>query len=193
MQRRDILKLAASVTGAAILAPLSSSMLYASVKNTSGRILLGSETREAPAFFSPDSFEQLRQIMDVILPRTDTPSASDVNTHWIFDNMFTRVFKPDYRNAFLKKFAQLEGYLNKQNFADSDSSTQLSIIQAIEARSEEKRDEVYSAYIDIKQQTISYYLTTEQIAENHLNYLPIPVQYIPCISVKELGGKAWAE
>ncbi|WP_371193815.1 gluconate 2-dehydrogenase subunit 3 family protein [Glaciecola sp. SC05] len=188
MERRDILKLAAALTGSAMLSPLTSSLLYASVNDASAGTL-----NRTPAFFSKEVYAQLTQVMDVILPRTDTPSASDVKVPSIMDNMFNKVFKHGYRDEFLKRFALLQGYLAEQNFASADADAQLSIIKGIEAKSYNKQDPVYRAYIDLKQQTISYYLATEEVAEKHLNYLPIPVQYIPRISVKEVGGKAWAE
>jgi len=50
-------------------------------------------------------------------------------------------------------------------------------------------DETYN---QIRQQTISYYLSTEEINTKYLNYLPVPGKYQPCISLEEAGGKAWA-
>lgn len=188
MERRDILKLAAVITGSAMLSPLTSTLLNASVIGNESLAL-----SKSPTFFSPQVYAQLTQIMDVILPRTDSPSASDVNVPLIMDNMFNTVFKPGYKTEFLRRFSLLQQYLNKQDFYSSNGTTQLNIIKAIETRSKEQKDQVYRAYIDLKQQAISYYLATEEVAEKHLNYLPIPVQYIPRISVKEVGGKRWAE
>lgn len=188
MERRDILKLAAAMTGSAMLSPLTSSMLYASVGQKAGH-----KASSTPAFFKAGVFNALSQIMDVILPRTDSPSATDVNVPGIMDNMFNKVFKPGYRSTFLKRFAVLQAYLSEKQFFESDANEQLSIIKAIEARSNSERDAVYRAYIDLKQQTVSYYLATEEVAEKHLNYLPIPVNYVAQISVEEVGGKKWAE
>lgn len=188
MHRRDILKFAASLTGSAIIAPLSTSLL--SVFDSEAA--MGSANK-MPSFFKANAFEQLSQIMDVILPKTDTPSASEVNTHWVMDNMFNKVFKHGYKKDFLRKFAQLNAHLNEQHFFAADANKQLEIIQAIETMPNSERGDAYRVYTDIKQQTVSYYLASEEVAEKHLNYLPIPGAYTPCISVKELGGKAWAE
>lgn len=188
MERRDILKLAAAMTGSAMLSPLTSTLLQASVTDKASMVLT-----KTPRFFSAKVYAQLIQVMDAILPRTDTPSASDVNVPGIMDNMFNKVFKPGYRSAFLKRFSVLQAYLDTQGFATKDAAGQLSILKSIEAKSTDQQDPVYRAYTDLKQQTISYYLATEEVAEKHLNYLPIPVDYVPRISVKEVGGKRWAE
>jgi hypothetical protein len=138
MERRDILKLAAAMTGSAMLSPLTSSMLYASVGKKAGL-----KATSSPAFFNAGVFNALSQIMDVILPRTDSPSATDVNVPGIMDNMFNKVFKPGYRSAFLKRFAVLREYLSKESFFESDPNKQLSIIKAIEAKSNSEQDAVY--------------------------------------------------
>jgi hypothetical protein len=191
MQRRDILKFAASLTGSAIFSPLTISLLSSTQANAK-TLISGASGANAPAFFETSTFRLITQIMDVVLPKTDTPSASDVNVHWIMDNMFNKVFKDGYRKRFLRNFAHLAQYLSEQNFEQVSAPQQLAIIKSIEAFEENQRDDVYRAYIDLKQQTISYYLATEEVAEQHLSYLPIPGQYTPCITVEEAGGKAWA-
>jgi len=49
-----------------------------------------------------------------------------------------------------------------------------------------------AALLDIKQQAVAYYLSTKEIATNYLNYLPIPGEYEPCISLESVNGKVWA-
>ena len=48
------------------------------------------------------------------------------------------------------------------------------------------------AYLNFKQQTVAYYLSTEEVATKFLTYLPVPGKYEACITVEEAGGKAWA-
>ncbi len=47
-------------------------------------------------------------------------------------------------------------------------------------------------YTEVKQQTIAYYLASEEISTKYLNYLPVPGEYKACIPLSEVGGKAWA-
>lgn len=192
MNRREILKLAASLTGTALVAPLSVTLL----SNLASASTTGIETTNSMSklsFFTPQQFNLLTHIMDTILPRTDSPSASDVKTNWIMDNMFNKVFDEKYTTRFMKNFELLQQHLSAQHFLNETTETQLTILKNIETAPKEQRNNLHRAFTDIKQQTISYYLATETIAEQHLNYLPIPGAYTACITVKEVGGKAWAE
>jgi hypothetical protein len=191
MERRQILKYVAAVTGTAICAPLTGALLSGCdkpVKSSQGPIApLGKDGQ----FFDAKALQDLSRIMDVILPKTSTPSASDVNVHLIMDNMFAKVFKPDYQQGFLTNFKALNDWLVTQGFAAATTSDQIKLLMQLEQSKQPKAASM--AYLDIKQQTIAYYLSTEEIAEKHLNYLPIPGGYTPHISVQEVGGKAWAE
>jgi hypothetical protein len=189
MNRRQVLKYAAMVTGTAICAPLTTAMLSGCAEQRSMSTKVSGALTQ---FFSPQDFKLLSQVMDVILPKTDTPSATEVDVHLIVDNMFAKVYQPDYQSKFKTLFAELSLYLNDNKFYQADEKQQLSLLKALETLPQEQRNNAYWAYIDIKQQTVAFYLSTEEIAENHLNYLPIPGEYKPCVSLAELGGKAWA-
>lgn len=188
MDRRQILKYTAMLTGTAICAPLTGMML----SGCSRQIKDLPTSSSSLAFFSPEDFTLITQIMDVILPKTDTPSASEVKVNYILDNMFDQVYQSDYQQKFTSNFKQLQSYLDSKNFDAMDTKAQETLLLSLEAFTENQRNEAYWAYIDVKQQTVAFYLSTEEIAENHLNYLPIPGEYKPCVSLKDLGGKAWA-
>ncbi|MDN4500972.1 gluconate 2-dehydrogenase subunit 3 family protein [Alteromonadaceae bacterium BrNp21-10] len=190
MNRRQILKYAAMVTGTAICAPLTTAMLSGCTDQTSIPPTAGSAS--AAQFFSADEFKLLTQLIDVILPKTDTPAASEVGVHLIIDNMFAKVYDPEYQSKFTTLLAELNQHLQDKDFFSASKQQQVILLKALETVSEDQRNNAYWSYIDIKQQTVVFYLSTEEIAENHLNYLPIPGEYKPCVSLEELGGKAWA-
>jgi hypothetical protein len=126
--------------------------------------------------------------MDVILPRTDTPSATDASVHVMADKIVGEVYAEEDRQAYLSGIAQLESWLVDNGFNNADA--RLSLLMTIEGGDIPK--DVNDAYLHLKQQVISFYLTSELIAENHLNYLPVPGAYEPCITLEEAGGKLWA-
>ena len=188
MNRREILKYTAMLTGTAICAPLTGLMLSGCSKQ-----LKEIPTSSSPlAFFKQQDFNLITQIMDVILPKTDSPSASEVKVNYILDNMFSQVYKSDYQQKFMSNFKQLTSYLESKNFDSLDTKEQEKVLLSLEALNENQRNDAYWAYIDLKQQTVAFYLHTEDVAENYLNYLPIPGEYKPCVSLQNLGGKAWA-
>ncbi len=182
MDRRSIIKYAAALTGMSILSPLSVEVLASNDVNTN-----------KPQFFSQPDFQLLTSVLDTILPKTDTPSACDVNVHYIMDNMLSRVFNTNYQVTFMKRFTSLKSYLMQKDFLLLNANQKLTVIQALENEKRKGNELFYLGYIDLKQQGVSYYLSTEEVAENHLNYLPVPGKYIPSKSVKALNGKAWAE
>lgn len=186
MNRRQMLKYTALITGGSISAPFATAFL--SGCSRSDQVGTLSDLH----FFNPDQFEWITILADTILPRTDSPSATDVNVHYTIDSMIGQVFDEEFKNQFRTQWAELENYLNRQNFLDLEPSTRENLLSELELGRENELSEARLVFREIKQQTIAYYLTTEEVGKNHLNYLPIPGEYKPCISVEDVNHKAWA-
>ena len=187
MNRRDILRLTATMTGAAVVAPLASTLLTSC--NMEPVIPF------KPAYFTEDEYALIKTIADIILPKTDSPAASEVGAPQMIDQMVGTVYDEEDKIEHKEKFAALllflNGEENKSPFIDKSEEEQFTIIKSIEDR-EVEIELVKDAYLEIKQQTIAYYLSSEEISKNYLNFLPVPGEYEPCITVEEAGGKAWA-
>jgi len=137
-------------------------------------------------FFNDTDFEIAKDLIDLILPKTDSPSATEVGVHQIIDTMVGTVYKKEDKDAYQKRFSSLVRYL------ENESEDKIDLLKKLDKSSDEELVDARKAYLDLKQQTISYYLSTETIAKNYLNYLPIPGDYEACISLSDVGGKAWA-
>ena len=181
MNRRDILRYTAFATGAAMSTPLLTSLL-------SG---CSTEVSDAPgselSFFDKNDFKLVRSMVDVILPKTDSPSASEVGVHLVIDNMVGQVYTIEEQAEYRKGFDALALHLD--NFNDLDEEEKLQVLLAIPSTGSE---DAKKAFLDFKQQSIAYYLSTEEIGKNYLNYLPVPGDWEACIPVDTYGGKAWA-
>ncbi len=183
MNRREMLKYTALLTGGAV------STSFASV------FLSGCSRPEDVSelhFFDPDQFELVALLADTILPRTDSPSATDVNVHYTIDSMIGLVFDIDFKNNFREQWAELERHLAGHNFRQLDQPDQVELLRELELNRNSETENARLAYMELKQQTIAYYLTTEEIGKEHLNYLPVPGDYEPCISVDDVDNRAWA-
>lgn len=191
MNRREILKYTAMVTGAAISAPLASSLLLGCQRDESAE---GTDTGGNLAFFSESEMARVKKMVDVILPETDSPAASEVGVHTMIDHMVGVVYKEEEQANYRKRFQVLDQYLVDQNF-DEDLGTEkeLAILLALDPAKSADLKAAGQAFLEFKQQTIAYYLNTEEIGTKFLNYLPVPGDYKACISVEEVGNKAWAE
>jgi len=181
MKRRQIIKYTSLATGAAISAPLLSVLLTGCKTD---EVVKSANTLN---LFSQNEFDMLKLVVDIILPKTDSPSASEVGVHTMIDHMVGKVFKEEDKVSFKSKFDLLINHLSAKKFGDMTGDNQLFTL--VEAS---KNKEVNAGLQAVKQHAIAYYLSSEEIGKNYLNYLPVPGDWVPCISVAEAGGKKWA-
>lgn len=185
MKRREILRYTALATGSAICMPLLNALLTGCATG---------ERQQAdgyrPQFFTEDQFELLKTLVDTILPKTDSPCATDVSLHQTIDSIVNTVYKPGEKEAYKVGFAELESYLKGKDFVDQDQEERVLILKTLDHA--KVTDTVNRAFVHLKQQTIAFYLSSEAIAKQYLNYLPVPGEYESCTSLSDVGGKAWA-
>ena len=191
MKRREILRYTALATGAIVGAPLLSTILSGCKTD-----VVDNAVDYSLQFFNKQDFAMMKDLIDIILPKTDSPSASEVGVHKMIDSMVGTVYNKEDRKAYKIGFSSLVSYLEKQaggkDFLDMEADKKLDLLQKLERPAGNVLENVRRAYLDLKQQTIAYYLSTEEIAKNYLNYLPVPGDYESCIPLADVGGKAWA-
>ena len=183
MDRRDILRYTALATGAAIAFP-SSALIFSGCKPDI-------TTAKALSFFSNDEIELTKQIIDVILPKTDSPSASEVGVHLMIDNMVGKSYDEDNKSKYRSAFDALKKYLIEQEFDQAQDDQRLDILNQL-YNNHDIAKPLKDAFLELRQQTIASYLSTEEIGTNYLNYLPVPGEYEACIDLASVNNKAWA-
>ncbi|MBO6524702.1 MAG: gluconate 2-dehydrogenase subunit 3 family protein [Balneolaceae bacterium] len=188
MKRREVIKFAA---GALIGTPFLSSVLFGS-KSIPKSILEAYN----PSFFTEEQLKLVSAISDTILPKTDSPSASEVAVPQKIDSMISATFFEDQKKSYLVRFLDFEKYIHQQagetRFWELEEEARTDILSKLDSSTSDTLNEHRWALWDLKNRTVNYYRNMQQIATNHLNYLPIPGYYDPCISLSETGGKAWA-
>jgi hypothetical protein len=190
MNRRTILKYTALATGAAVSGSLTSIILSGCGSDAADKAMADGYKAK---FFTEGEMSQLRSLVDVILPKTDSPSASEVGVHKIMDSMLGEVYTAERQAEFRKSYAALTEHLTKAGFFDKKAAEQVQILQKLDGSKDDANlKAARDAYLDVKQQTIAYFLSNEEIGTKYLNYLPVPGKYEACISVEEAGGKLWA-
>jgi len=175
-----------------------------------------------PDFFTPEQGSVLTHLVDIILPKTDTPSASEVQVHLFIDRLTDQVTEKDKQdfmkmsmNKFIEKALKDSGKENAGDLEPQDLEPVLS--QALKTTREDqiKNFEAIDKYneaianggsIDLTDEvsrfgfsnnlrglTIWGYKASEYVGEKMLAYLPVPGEYIGCGDLNELtGGKAWS-
>ncbi len=189
MKRREILKYTAYMTGAAVSLPLMSTLISGCKTDT----VANAEDFKLN-FFTEEEFSLIKELIDTILPKTDSPSASEVGVHKMMDMMVGTTYKEEDLNIYREGFDAFVSYLKLKTegkkFSKLGQDKRIKILKELDASKEHQS--ARSAYLELKQQTIAYYLNTEEIGTNFLNYLPVPGEYQGCIDLKEANGKAWA-
>jgi hypothetical protein len=213
MDRRKALKNMGMTIGYAVSAPSLISILQ-SCKDSS--------PDWTPEFFTPEQGAGLRKLVDIIIPKTDTPSASEVNLHVFIDKFMNEVAEPreqEFLKASMGKFfdkaladsgedeigdleaEHLEPVLAAGlNMSKEDQAKMYESITSYQEANEKGEeadldDEAFrfSFANNLRGIVIWGYKTSEHVGEQVLAYLPVPGEYIGCGDLQELtGGKAWS-
>jgi len=210
MDRRKALKNMGLAMGYTVAAPT----LISIMQSCQGEPVL----EWTPDFFTKDQGAVLTKLVDIILPKTDTPSASEVQVNLFIDRFINEVADQERQDfvkmsmgRFLEKATKDAG---KENAADlsveelektlaaalkkatkEEEVTNMEAMKAYhEAIAEGKEallDDTIAANTfanDLRGMTIMGYKTSEYVGEEVLAYLPLPGEYIGCGDVQELTG-----
>ena len=128
-----------------------------------------------------DQLEQVKALADTIIPKTDTPSASEVGVPQYIDLLLKDVFEPDAVREFMEGLAALnEACQGQSGKALSDLSEEqrhdflLTLEKEIYTDNTKRKTPFYLAF---KKLCVSVYFTTEQGIKQNLMYNPIPGGY----------------
>ena len=168
MQRRDILK---ALGAAAALAVLPEHEALAAWTR------LGASTGFAGSL-TPDQLTLIGAIADTILPRTDTPSATDVKVPAFVDVIVSENYTDNQRTAFVNALPQLEAALrgpDGASFVAMDADHRAVALGAVERANRQQQPQ--ATYWRIKGLVIHGYFTSEPVAKRVLHYNMMPGRY----------------
>ena len=175
-----------------------------------------------PEFLTQNEGNVLSKLVDIILPKTDTPSASEVQVDIFIDKFAKDVMVKEQQDFFkmsMSKFidkALVDA--GKENASDlttedlepvlatslkytKDQQTEMfetinSYTEAIAEGETSTLDDDTTRFAfanNLRGMTIWGYKASEYVGEEVLAYLPVPGEYVACGDLQELtGGKAWS-
>ena len=197
MKRREALKNLGLATGFFVATPSIISLLQSCTSEASSW---------TPEFLSVEEGVVLTNLVDIILPKTDIPSATEVNVPQFIDKYINEVLSDEDQAMVKRAFGNIISVI-KPNAEDKISKVTQDDYKALLDNHMLLKDEVdqereanpeaqemtKSEFLNnLKWMTINAYRTTEQIGENVLAYDPIPGAYY-CGNLQELtGGKSWS-
>ncbi|WP_224484968.1 gluconate 2-dehydrogenase subunit 3 family protein [Robertkochia aurantiaca] len=175
----------------------------------------------APVFFTEEQGIAVKKIVDIILPKTDTPSATEVNVPEFIDRYADEVFLLKEQENFRES---VQGMVDKLKSSYDEDLNDIKpeqyeelVAMNLKATPEheekmnklirsyqgsiEKEEQItkdidaltFSAMGSLRSMAINAYKISEMVGENVLAYDPVPGGYTGCGSLEELsGGKAWS-
>ncbi|SDQ97604.1 gluconate 2-dehydrogenase subunit 3 family protein [Flagellimonas zhangzhouensis] len=194
MDRRKALKFTGSMATAAVVGPSLLSLLQ-SCKN---------ETRIdwTPQFLTLDEAVFVAKVVDMILPRTETPGALDVKVDMFIDKVYAQLYNEEGQNHVRNEIAKFNTDCQSDfgaDFVNLSESDQIKALQKAEETSGQFGSGVWGTtvgnpepvgfYRSLKSTALWGYFTSEEIGENVLNYDPVPGAYRGCLSLDEVGNK----
>lgn len=194
MDRRKALQKTGLFAGATILMPSMLSLLQ-SCKN---------ETRLdwEPAFFTEEEAKTIAMLVDMILPRTETPGALDVKSDIFIDKVIAETYDKEGKDNMRAEIAGFNAEANEKYgavFYKLNEADRIAMLKEAEATSAKFNPGVWGTsvgeqepvgfYRSMKSMAIWAYFTSEEMGENVLSYDPIPGNYEPCKPVTEVGNR----
>lgn len=194
MNRRSALKKAGVLAGSAVAIPSFFSLLQS----------CKSENRLdwQPLFFTEIEAKTIAVLLDMILPRTDTPGALDVKSDMFIDKVIAKTYEEEAQKKMRSEIAAFNSECEKNfggTFIELNASDREKVLQSAEKNSGKYSPGVWGTavgkqepigfYRSIKSMAIWAYFSSKEIGKKVLAYDPIPGTYEPCIPVSEVGNR----
>jgi len=196
MDRRSALKKAGVLACSAVAIP----SLFSLLQSCKSENRLGWQ----PLFFTESEAKTIAAILDMILPRTDTPGALDVKSDIFIDKVIAKTYIEEAQAKMRSEIAAFNSECEKNfgsAFIELNASDKEKVLQAAEANSGKfspgvwgtavGKQEPIGFYRSIKSMAIWAYFSSEEIGKNVLAYDPIPGTYEPCMPLSE-GQNRWS-
>lgn len=186
IQRREVLRRAAYLLGGAISAPAALA------------ILQGCSSRDAPKaadwtpkFFKANEAAVVTAIADVILPRTDTSGALDVNVPAFIDTMMAEVYAADAQQRFHAGCTEFES--SARDFLKQEQAARaVTVKQALEtALSTEQSQRPF--ILMVRELTLLGFYTSQVGIHENMQYEAVPTAYHGCVPVSQMKKPVYWE
>src|SRR5680860_619295 len=142
-----------------------------------------------PAFLSREEARTLTALTDTILPKTATPSASEVGVPEYIDDMVGNFWDEKDQSNFRAGITRVNKWANVQYDHSYENLTKDQQIQVMDKLVDEARSHSVQGrpfFLQLKELTYSGYFSSEVIGEQVLAYDPVPGEYIGDLPVSEV-------
>lgn len=167
MERRDLLRALGAATALSLLpVPHDAAETWA-------RVVSGLRVSDG---LTDAQLAVVGSIADLILPRTDTPSATDVKVPAFVNVMVSENYSDVERTAFVEGLDAVDAHVKAHGGAFVDADGRSSAIESIEALTD-RRSEPARTYWRLKELVIYGYFTSEPVMKNVLKVEVMPGKF----------------
>ncbi len=180
MNRREAIKKSTWIAKSVILAPA----LMSGIQSCERKL---SET-EKLLVLNDQQHRLIASIADTIIPKTDTPSASEVKVPQLLDLLLKDVFDQEVTEKFLTGLEQFDEDckdVTGKSYTQLDQSHRNDYLEQIDREIMGKEyDALIPFYFTFKTLCVGTYYSTQPGIKQNLNYVPVPGQYQSDIALK---------
>lgn len=151
----------------------------------------------APRFFTSAQSNLMVPVIDIIIPRTDTPGAVDAGVPVFIDQMFKDVYTPAEQKRYVAAMASFDKAGGKP-FLQLDAEQRKALVtklhgEAITAKGSSTISPAADFVLMTKKLTMLGFFMSEPGCTQVLQYVAVPAGYEADIPLSKAGnGKAWA-
>lgn len=183
MNRREALSRAAILLGGAISAPTLAALMSGCKADPKAA---------AASYLSSEQEKLLNELCDLILPKTTTPSATEVGVPSFIHAVMQDCTAQAERDAFAEGLKQLDA--DAKGFAKLTDEEKQAFLKKLDndARAAgDKATPTQATWRKLKELTVVGYFTSEVGASEVLEYVPVPGKWEGCIPLTK-EQRAWA-
>ncbi len=172
MQRRTALKNVAATVGALVALPA-----WAHGWN-------GQQIQKA-TLLTPAEGNLLAEVVETIIPTTDTPGAKELGVHRFVEKMIVDCYDNKAQDSFTGGLAELDAQSQqtfKKSFAEGTPSQRIHILEGMELSEDPAKKAFFNM---VKGLTIQGYMNSEYVMTNLTHYEMIPGRFHGCVPVEK--------
>lgn len=195
MKRRQALRQTAFLAGSTAVIPSLLSLLQSCQSQPA--------LSWKPVFLG-DQARLISRLVDMWLPRTETPGGLDLKVDQFIDLVFAKTYSKEDQVKVLDEIKDFNTQCKERfgrSFIDLPSGDQEAMLSYSESGSGKINPGVWGTAVGVQQPISLYrslkslalwaYFSSEEIGRNVLNYDPVPGAYQGCIPLRDVGN-SWS-
>lgn len=195
LNRREALQQIAALMGGTLSAPAVLGFL--------GGCTAKQDASWNPVFLTTEQAALVAAVVDLMIPRTDTPGALDVGVPGFIDTLLKDAYAKEDQQRFTAGLEEFEAQSQQQHgraFLKLEPAQRMALVQSVhDAAVTEEKSKVGAGkfrrpfMLMTKEMALLGYFSSEVGVTRVLQYVRIPGEYHGCVPLSQAGnGKAWA-